>query len=98
LEEVLTTKEISSFDTIKTYGVSLFSPRKGGSFAVWKERPLKSSLLVYAAEDVKQLFCIYNKWKYATDTANKNVEKITAKRISDSVNAVTKVSSGERDF
>ena len=40
---------------IKEEGLKLFAPEKGGSYAVWKERPLPEALIKYATSDVSLL-------------------------------------------
>eukprot|EP00756_Hemistasia_phaeocysticola_P060776 Hpha_TRINITY_DN4315_c0_g1::TRINITY_DN4315_c0_g1_i1::g.50293::m.50293/K18422/MOV10; helicase MOV-10 len=40
----------------KKQGRALFAPEKGGSFAIWFERPLPSALVDYCAVDVVHLF------------------------------------------
>jgi ribonuclease D len=67
LKQVLTDTLIGStklrVDRIKAEGHQLFAPTQGGNFEVWKERPLQRKLLEYAAEDVKQLFAVYDKYR-----------------------------------
>ena len=46
----------------KTAGLQLFAPEKGGSYAVWRKRPLSPALLEYAAEDVAHLFTMFDAW------------------------------------
>ena len=40
---------------IKEVGVQMFSPEKGGSYAVWLQRPLPKALLDYSVQDVMML-------------------------------------------
>jgi len=46
----------------KEMGLALFAPEKGGSYEVWKERPLKKSLVEYAAADVALLLEMKRAW------------------------------------
>lgn len=98
LDETLTIDEKRRVDTIKTEGVDLFAPEKGGTYEVWKERPLQSSLIHYAAEDVKQLFHIYNTWKKDRRLDN-SVMSITNNRIQSTIKAEgPRVKGPFRDF
>jgi len=50
-------REVS--EEIKLRGKSIFAPERGGDIKVWEQRPLLEDLLIYAAEDVKNLYKIF---------------------------------------
>lgn len=49
-------KPTEDWKNIKNAGVALFSPEKGGSYSVFKKRPLDPRILAYCAQDVTLLF------------------------------------------
>lgn len=46
---------------IKSAGLNLFAPERGGSYEVFNKRPLAGEILAYAAQDVVLLFAISEK-------------------------------------
>jgi len=46
----------NEWKTVKEAGHALFSPKKGGSFAIFEQRPLDARILAYCAQDVALLF------------------------------------------
>jgi exonuclease 3'-5' domain-containing protein 1 len=59
----------------------LFSPERGGSFEVWRQRPLTTSLLNYCAQDVTMLFACHEKLKHHPNGAESIVSAIARQRI-----------------
>ena len=56
---------------IKSKGLALFAPEHGGSYEVWKERPLKPELIKYAAADVALLLEMKTAWgAYSPESIN----------------------------
>ena len=49
-------------EQVKKKGLSLFAPEKGGSYDVWKERPIQKDLVDYAAADVALLLEMKRRW------------------------------------
>merc|ERR1712048_1146018 len=66
---VLPPAERQKMNEIKTKGVALFAPDRGGSFEVWKKRPLKEVLIRYCAIDVVHLFTMWRHWGRHLSTA-----------------------------
>ena len=57
------TQRAAELHRIKTKGLKLFAPEHGGSYEVWKERPLKPDLIKYAAADVALLLEMKTAWE-----------------------------------
>jgi len=62
LEELLPVDEFKRCAAIKTIGRKLYEPDLGGSFEVWKARPLHPALKTYCAVDVGHLFKMLDTW------------------------------------
>ena len=58
----LTASEQSRLQALKVAGLRLFAPEKGGSYEVWKARPMNPILLAYAAADVRYLHDMRDAW------------------------------------
>ncbi len=83
---VVPIRDRARVEAIKNKGVRLFAPEKGGSYAVWSERPLQKELLDYCACDVKYLLDIKDKW---SDTHyDADVLRLTKQRIDKAVNSI----------
>jgi exonuclease 3'-5' domain-containing protein 1 len=54
--------------TLKDQGRLLFAPEKGGSYDVWRARPLDPVLAKYAASDVKHLGAMADEWRRRSDS------------------------------
>ena len=57
-------KTLDKYDiaaTAKEEGVTLFAPERGGSYEVWKRRPLHPALCIYAVEDVRLAVALFAK-------------------------------------
>jgi len=52
-----------ALERTKRAGLALFAPERGGSYAVWKQRPLPKALLDYAAADVALLLDMKREWE-----------------------------------
>lgn len=78
-------KDISAMDHVKERGQKLFSPDLGGSYAVWKERPLQPIMLEYAAVDVKFLLDMKSLWapndKDTSEALDDFVKQVSADRL-----------------
>ena len=74
-----------NLEKTKTTGVDLFAPENGGSYDVWKNRPLDAALISYAAADVRFLHMMYDAWSsfVPVDT----MVKISAARVSKAIQA-----------
>lgn len=71
--------------TLKEDGKRLFAPECGGSYEVWKSRPLSSTLVSYAATDVKYLLSMKRLWGSAS--LNPTVQQLTEERIQKAVSS-----------
>jgi len=83
-------------EEIKEKGKKLWAPEKGGSYEIWEKRPLLEDLKIYAAEDVKYLYKIY-------ETASKTVNiakafKTSSERITNVINDLKFKNGALRDF
>ena len=67
----------------KTNGIARFAPEKGGSYAVWKERPMDPALIRYAAADVRFLHTMYDAW--ATFVPVEAMVEISSARVSKAI-------------
>ena len=67
----------------KTNGIARFAPEKGGSYAVWKERPMDPALMRYAAADVRFLHTMYDAW--ATFVPVEAMVEISSARVSKAI-------------
>lgn len=64
-------------EAAKKKGRALFSPDMGGSYDVWKKRPLDPALMEYAAGDVKILHNMKAAWlKYSSESDNTSASAI----------------------
>ena len=64
-------KRAGELQSIKLEGLALFAPNHGGSYSVWKERPLKPALVKYSAADVALLLEMKEAWKtYSPEVSN----------------------------
>lgn len=55
-------RKASEIEKTKKAGLALFAPEKGGSYEVWKERPMSRALVDYAAADVALLLDMKRAW------------------------------------
>jgi exonuclease 3'-5' domain-containing protein 1 len=53
--------------TVKEAGAALFAPEKGGSYAVFDERPLKAGILEYRVLDVVHMSELWKVYKVRMD-------------------------------
>mmetsp|Transcript_120398 Transcript_120398/g.341111 ORF Transcript_120398/g.341111 Transcript_120398/m.341111 type:complete len:323 (-) Transcript_120398:163-1131(-) len=60
--KALSPREVREMEDIKDTGQALFAPSLGGSYEVWKLRPLARELVVYSAVDVKYLCQMKRYW------------------------------------
>jgi len=60
---------------------AMFAPDQGGSYEVWRARPLHPQLLSYCAQDVSMLFCCYEKLRHFPNGAEAGVVAIASQRI-----------------
>jgi exonuclease 3'-5' domain-containing protein 1 len=74
----LTASEKSRLQALKVTGRRLFAPEQGGSYEVWKTRPMNPILLTYAAADVRHLHDMRDAWdKFMT----RDMYSVTAGRV-----------------
>jgi len=64
---IITPQQTRQLEELKEQGRKLFVPGHGGSYEVWKQRPMEPSLLTYAAADVKFLFDMKRHWSVFQD-------------------------------
>ena len=70
-------------DAVKAAGVALFAPEKGGSYEVWKHRPLTTALVDYASADVAHLHAMYDAWHGAV--GEDEMERIVTLRMANAI-------------
>ena len=58
----------AALERIKKTGIALFDPESGGSYDVWKKRPMPKALFEYAAADVSLLLDMKRKWENYSPT------------------------------
>mmetsp|Transcript_57433 Transcript_57433/g.134476 ORF Transcript_57433/g.134476 Transcript_57433/m.134476 type:complete len:255 (+) Transcript_57433:50-814(+) len=63
---------------VKEAGLALFAPEKGGSYEVWKTRPLAWALQKYCAQDVQHLFMMKDRWSSCLST---NLRAVSERRM-----------------
>jgi len=62
-------------------GKKLFEPFHGGSYDVFKQRPMNHVILVYAAHDVRYMLALYENYRDALDLSwERRVEMCSAER------------------
>lgn len=59
----LTPNEKFTWKTVKDKGNKLFSPEKGGSYEVFRTRPLSDEIQAYCTQDVTMLPALYSKYR-----------------------------------
>ena len=64
---------------------ALFVPELGGSYEVWKERPMRRAVIEYAAADVVYLHAFREAWSHLCD--DETMAAMAAKRIEKAVQA-----------
>lgn len=64
-------------ERVKVAGKRLFAPEAGGSYEVWRQRPLSEALLAYAAADVVHLHEMAARWQ----PAGSDVNAVAARRM-----------------
>lgn len=78
---------------------ALFVPELGGSYEVWKERPMRREVLEYAAADVVYLHALREAWSHLCD--DETMVNMAGKRIEKAVHAGTHAKGqhmARRDF
>jgi exonuclease 3'-5' domain-containing protein 1 len=85
LNALLTPLEADKLKLVKEAGLQLFAPEKGGSYEVWRKRPLHPMLVTYAAADVEFLHRMRKEWTHAA--AEVDVLRIAAMRIERAISA-----------
>jgi hypothetical protein len=71
---------------LKDTGRRMFVPKLGGSYEVWRTRPMDATLLEYAAADVRYLHDMRDAW--ATFVKG-NMYDITAGRVQTAIHGTT---------
>lgn len=69
LVDLLSPTEAASLTKIKKTGLQLFAPYLGGSYEVWRARPLNPLLITYAVADVAYLHRMRLEWRDAVPLA-----------------------------
>lgn len=93
------TNEGKALAGLKKAVQALFVPDQGGSYEVWKERPLRPALVEYAAADVVHLHALRETWGQLCDEAE--MARMAAARIEGAVHAETRAKGqhlAKRDF
>lgn len=73
---------------VKEQGIKLFSPEKGGSYAVFDERPLQPIVLEYCVQDVMHMPKLWNTYHARMDAFWKvMVKEASGARIAESQSA-----------
>lgn len=93
----LSAAEIKSWKEVKTAGKKLFAPERGGSYALFDERPLNADLLKYSVQDALYMPALrktYNN-KLAEDWKAKVAEETVA-RIAESQSAAYNPKSNDK--
>mmetsp|Transcript_10558 Transcript_10558/g.30070 ORF Transcript_10558/g.30070 Transcript_10558/m.30070 type:complete len:249 (+) Transcript_10558:65-811(+) len=80
----LTDDQRAELDAVKAAGVRLFAPEKGGSYEVWRQRPLSPALVDYASADVAHLHAMYSAWRGAV--GEEDTKAITESRMAKAIN------------
>lgn len=62
--------EKMEMERVKSAGKRLFAPEVGGTYEVWRRRPISQELLVYAAVDVVHLHEMALRWRHAASDVN----------------------------
>lgn len=58
----LAKEEKKRVEAVKTKGIQLFSPERGGSYEVFNERPIKEEIVDYCVQDVAYLPKLLDKY------------------------------------
>ena len=69
--------------TLKKACHALFVPERGGSYDVWKQRPLPPAIVEYAAADVAHLHSMRSAWGDAVSA--EEMREITSRRLSSAI-------------
>ena len=70
---------------LKRSAADLFVPERGGSYDVWKQRPMPSPIVEYAAADVAHLHAMRAAW--GARVGDDEMREITTRRIERAINA-----------
>eukprot|EP01023_Acetabularia_acetabulum_P042669 TRINITY_DN4245_c0_g1_i2.p3 TRINITY_DN4245_c0_g1~~TRINITY_DN4245_c0_g1_i2.p3 ORF type:complete len:250 (-),score=26.94 TRINITY_DN4245_c0_g1_i2:111-860(-) len=81
----LSESERIRLNCIKDRGVQLFAPEQGGSYEVWKQRPLNPDLVEYAACDVRYLLQIKQQW--GGSCQSHLIERASSERVTNAISA-----------
>ncbi|EMR64753.1 putative 3 -5 exonuclease protein [Eutypa lata UCREL1] len=81
----MTFPEMTAWKADKEKGVSLFDPKRGGSYKVFSERPLRKEIQEYCIQDAKYLPHLWSNYdKKLTPTWKINVCEATKARVAES--------------
>jgi cold shock CspA family protein len=97
--ELAFTHEGKALADLKRAVQALFVPELGGSYDVWKERPMRPALIEYAAADVVHLHCMHAAWGQFCDDVT--MVRLGAQRIERVVRAESRTEGKHltrRDF
>ena len=82
-------------EQVKNNGLALFAPEKGGSYEVWRRRPLPQALIDYASLDVAYLHDMFEKWaRFVPANRMRELQQSTDLHVYE-VNGVRVISSRE---
>ena len=81
----ITLAERRRMEALKAAGKKLFAPELGGSYDVWRARPMPAALVAYCALDVKYLHAMRDAW--ASYVPDHSMRSIVEKRIAKAIGA-----------
>lgn len=93
---VIPPEKRAHMEQVKTNGLALFAPERGGSYDVWKARPMDKRLIRYAASDVSYLLSVRAKWQHHKD--EEFVMRTTATRIDQAVRHHTRSKGPQKKY
>lgn len=91
--------ESQALGLLKSAVGALFAPDRGGSYEVWRQRPMPAELLEYAAADVAFLHTLRREWRPLL--ADERMAEITSARIQAAVGGASAAKGAHmkaRDF
>lgn len=92
-------KRAAEMTRTKEVGLGLFAPERGGSYDVWKQRPMNPALVAYAAADVALLLEMKRTWLiYSSVNDNTGTSSTRLKKAVSAARAAKGRSMAMKDF